>query len=197
MDGNLALYSAIVKNAPQDPFLPRETIKGPAFLDTEACLCALQDVEPTANNAAVHVRSAWQCIGNQTQGVYSVKTGKWFRSSSEPLGAKFAKLPIHDASRPLSTEKPMTWDALNEKFVDADLAKLTPYDRACTAVNRTTFSQAYYEAHAAQAKGDAPVTAAPCYQPGAVPIEIQNVTSWIRDGCLEGFWCTFKTRHCL
>jgi hypothetical protein len=194
MESDLALYGTVVKNAPQDPFLPRESQYGPSYLDTSACLCALQEVEPDDNNndddkKEANSDAAWQCIGNQTQGVYTVTTGKWFKTLHG--GNQEVNLPIYDASNGPDTGKALTWDDGKHAFVDANLEGLTPYDKACTGVNQTTFSTAFYGALAEKARGDTPVSAAPCWRPGGVPIEIQNVTSWASTGCPMGFLCSF------
>ncbi|KAI3321370.1 hypothetical protein HD806DRAFT_546726 [Xylariaceae sp. AK1471] len=194
MDSDLALYNAVVRNAPQDPFLPRESEYGPSFLDSSACLCALQQVEEGDGQRAENGDAAWQCIGNQTQGVYEVTTGKWFKSLH---GGSRTNFPIYDASNGPDTDKALTWDDGKNTFVDADLNGLTPYDKACTGVNQTTFSTAFYGVLAEKARGDTPVSAAPCWLPGGVPVEIQNATSWASTGCPTGFLCTNNTVNSL
>lgn len=188
MDGNLALYGAISKNAPQDPFLPRESSYGPSFLDSSACLCALQRVGARNGDAA------WQCIGNQTQGVYEVTTGKWFESLH---GGNKVDLPIHDASNGPDTKKALKWDESKGAFVDVNLNQLTPYDRACTGRNQTTFSTAFYRAVAEKEAGDTLIDAAPCWRQGGLPVEIQDVTSWTSTGCPLGFLCANNTVNSL
>lgn len=182
MDGDLALYGAISKNAPQDPFLPRESSYGPSFLDSSACLCALQQVGARNDGAA------WQCIGNQTQGVYEVTTGKWFESLH---GGNKINLPIYDASNGPDTKKALKWDKNKGVFLDANLKQLTPYDRACTGRNQTTFSTAFYRAVAEKEAGDTLFDAAPCWREGGIPVEIQDVASWTSTGCPLGFLCSF------
>ena len=168
------------EDLPQDPFLPQETPTGPTFLDTGACVCALQ--LPGANSDSV----AWQCIGNQTQGVYTATTGKWFASlhgGTEDDGA------IHDASNGPDTTKTLAWDRKRGSFVDADAGRLSVWDRACTGENHTSFSTSFYRA-AQQLKDEKPpVDAAPCWRPGAVPLKIQSAEEWVNEGCKEGFLC--------
>ncbi|KAI3330280.1 hypothetical protein F4824DRAFT_479508 [Ustulina deusta] len=195
MDGDLTLYRAFLKTAPQDPFLPRESNYGPSFLDSSACLCALRPVEQDDNRTrANNNNAAWQCIGNQTQGVYEVATGKWFESLHG--GAK-VNLPVYDASNGPDTSQALTWDTRKSTLVDADLESLTPYDRACTGVNQTTFSTTFYRAIAEKEAGDDPVSAASCWRPDGVSVEIQNVTSWSATGCPLGFLCTNNTVNSL
>ncbi|TRX90889.1 hypothetical protein FHL15_008293 [Xylaria flabelliformis] len=198
MDGDLTTtYEAVVQDAPQDPFLPREQNYGPSFLDNNACLCALRQPEQGNGNGANN-EVAWQCIGNQTQGVYQVTTGKWFQSLH---GGHNISLPIYDASNGPDTSKALLWDAGNNNFTSADpdkLSRLTPYDVACTGVNQTTFSTAFYGAFAEKEAGDTPIAAAPCWRPGgAVPVQIQDVTSWTTTGCPLGFLCANNTVNSL
>ncbi|KAI0105211.1 hypothetical protein GGR51DRAFT_519907 [Nemania sp. FL0031] len=191
MDGDLTLYRAALKDAPQDPFLPRESSYGPSFLDSSACLCALQQVKQSGSN---NNDAAWQCIGNQTQGVYEVTTGKWFESLH---GGRTVNLPIYDASNGPDTSKALMWDTRDKTFIDAAPDKLTSYDRACTGVNQTTFSTAFYGAVAEQEAGETLTSAAPCWQPGGVPVEIQDVASWESSGCPPGFLCANNTVNSL
>ncbi|OTB03679.1 hypothetical protein M426DRAFT_60073 [Hypoxylon sp. CI-4A] len=179
---------------PQDPFWPQgeqaETSIGPAFLDTEACLCALRGTQ--------HVRSgdsSWQCIGNQTQGVYTVTTGKWFGNVGG--GSISDNLPIWDSTNTPDTSKALMYDNGTSSLVDVDESKLSVWDQACTGQNRTAFSTSYYRAAAELQRNDTPVDAAPCWRSGAVPIQIQDVTSWQEIGCNEGFLCTNNTVNSL
>ncbi|KAI0009176.1 hypothetical protein F4779DRAFT_385925 [Xylariaceae sp. FL0662B] len=174
---------------PQDPYLPRGEVQGPGFLDTEACLCALRRPQNVAGS-----NMAWQCIGNQTEGVYTVTTGKWFNSLH---GGSMVGLPIYDASNGPDTSKDLMWSPESSSFVDADPARLSVWDRNCTGKNQTTFSTAYYRAAAEIAADDTPVDAAPCWRPGAVPIQIQDVNDWESHGCSEGFLCANNTINSL
>ncbi|KAJ8105688.1 hypothetical protein ONZ43_g7324 [Nemania bipapillata] len=190
MDGDLTLYREALTGAPQDPFLPRESNYGPSFLDSSACLCALQHVQQenddgTTNNDGV----AWQCIGNQTQGVYDVTTGKWFESLH---GGGGVRLPIYDASNGPDTDKALMWDTRNNTLVDADLGKLTPYDKACTGINQTTFSAALYGAVAEKQAGDTLVSSAPCTNNtvNSLPQYCPPLTK-CQESRLSGFVCQF------
>ncbi|KAI1175188.1 hypothetical protein F4777DRAFT_338443 [Nemania sp. FL0916] len=197
MDGDIALYRAALQEAPQDPFLPRESSYGPSFLDDSACLCVLRlpVAEQTGNSKRADSNdAAWQCIGNQTQGAYKVTTGKWFESLH---GGRQVRLPINDASNGPATDKALSWDTGENTFVDVDENKLTPYDRACTGVNDTIFSTAFYGAVAEKEAGDQLVSAAPCWQPGGVPVGIQDVASWESTGCPTGFLCANNTVNSL
>lgn len=168
---------------PQDPFYPQNPPQGPSFLDTEACLCALQS-SPNANGQD----SAWQCIGNQTEGVYVTTNGKWFRPQT---AQGRTDLPIHDASNGPDTSEPLMWNSGSESFVAADAKSLSPYDAACTGKNRTSFSTTFYSAVADINANKTPIAAAPCYRLGAIPLQIQTLESWQSQGCNPGFLCAF------
>ncbi|KAK8069856.1 ABC transporter G family member 24 [Apiospora phragmitis] len=173
---------------PQDPYFPQFPPRGPVFLDTEACLCALRRTDPTRPKGV-----AWQCIGNQTQGVYNVTTGKWFAPLHD--GAE-AGGRVDDASNGPDTAKPLRWDRDNKSFFPVDDA-MSVYDKACTGQNQTTFSTAFYRAAEQQRNKKPMVDAAPCWREGAMPMQIQTVESWQKDGCSEGFLCRNSTVNSL
>ncbi|KAI1850301.1 hypothetical protein JX266_004159 [Neoarthrinium moseri] len=186
-------------DAPQDPYLPYSDPDGPSFLDTGACVCALQVVEGSnVEENSKNGNTAWQCIGNQTQGVYEVKTGKWFNSIGG-TNLDPTTLPIYDAAHGPDISKTLAWDDGKKQLVEAtDLGKLSIYDQACTAKNETTFSTAFYRAADQIAKDQTPVDAAPCWRPGgALPVRIQTPESWRDAGCNEGFLCTNNTINSL
>lgn len=171
---------------PQDPYLPQVNATGPSFLDTGACLCAIQTTPESDKDDAV-----WQCIGNQTQGVYAsvgTNTGKWFNPQN---GGTNVNGSIDDASNAPDATKTYVWDNSTSQLVEtSDFAKLSVYDQACTAENQTTFSTAYYQATAEKASGSRPISAAPCWgREGALPVLIQKVDEWQSKGCNEGFLC--------
>ncbi|CAM1511471.1 Fc.00g089840.m01.CDS01 [Cosmosporella sp. VM-42] len=178
-----------VSQLPQDPFYPQWPPEGPSFLDTGACLCALQP-SPAQN----HKNAAWQCIGNQTQGVYNTTSGKWFGTLH---GGRQVNLPMDDASNGPDTKSPHFLSLKDHFFRNLTHDSLSIYDKACTGVNQTTFSAAFYRAVKELAADKPPVDAAPCWRPGAVPIQIQNVSSWESGGCSEGFLCANNTLNSL
>ncbi|KAI1263305.1 hypothetical protein F5Y18DRAFT_395312 [Xylariaceae sp. FL1019] len=203
--GQNAELNFLIKSGPQDPFFPQEAEYNPAFLDTGACLCALQTIpggdspddtgvnEELGQRASGDGYASWQCIGNQTQGVYQVTTGKWFPSLH---GGSKVNLPIYDASNRPNTTTAYTWQH-DDGFVKADPEKLSVYDKACTGQNDTTFSTAFYRAYEQNNAGEIPVDAAPCWRPDAYPIAIQNASLWEGVGCLEGFLCANNTVNSL
>lgn len=174
------LQSRYAPYMPQDPFLAQVDPQGPSFLDTGACLCALQTT-PARNSD----EAAWQCIGNQTQGVYQATTGKWFKAADS--GAKVDG-PINDNSNAPETKTALVWTsgALKE-LTDDD--NLSIYDDACTGENQTTFSTAFYRVE----KDDEAIESLPCWRAGALPIKIQEAKDWEKAGCLEGFLCKTTT----
>lgn len=170
-------------HVPQDPYFPQFTPRGPSFLDTGACLCALQSTPVASGDNAV-----WQCIGNQTQGVYTAKTGKWFNTSHD---GNNISLPVNDASNGPDTSQPLIFDPEARTLVPlTPQIALNVFDKACTGKNQTTFSTSFYRAAEQLRLNQTPVDAAPCWGPGSVPIHIQSVESWLSGGCSEGFLCT-------
>ncbi|KAI1387271.1 uncharacterized protein F4822DRAFT_430023 [Hypoxylon trugodes] len=175
---------------PQDPFLPQSNSLGPAFLDEQGCLCALRGTKSINSQDA-----SWECIGNQTQGVYAVTTGKWF--NNQGTTSLQDNLPIWDASSKPDLSKALMYSNDTNALVDLDAKKLSVWDQACTGRNRTGFSTSYYRASAQLQANNTPVDAAPCWRPGAISIEIQNVTNWNINGCNPGFLCANNTVNSL
>ncbi len=138
---------------PQDPYFPQSEPEGPTFLDTQACVCALQETPEEDSNDA-----KWQCIGNQTKGVYLTKDGKWFNTVK---GGRMTELPMTDASNPPDTETTLTFNPNSELLESADVDKLDVWDKACTGINQTTFSTSLYRAALQLSQEGAPIDAAP------------------------------------
>ncbi|KAI1090440.1 hypothetical protein F5B19DRAFT_322499 [Rostrohypoxylon terebratum] len=187
------MSSELTKNGlliPQDPFLPQDEPQGPVFLDTQACLCALRGTDDIFSG-----ESAWECIGNQTQGVYQVTTGKWFNNIGN--GSLKNDLGISDASNTPDTSRQLMYDGGSSSLVDVVLGNLSVWDQACTGLNRSSFSTSYYRASDQLAKNNTPTDAAACWRPGAIPITIQQVGDWQKNGCNEGFLCANNTANSL
>ncbi|KAK4224076.1 hypothetical protein QBC38DRAFT_26928 [Podospora fimiseda] len=184
----------------QAPFFPREPARGPTFLDTEACLCQ-REFRPDNPRELW-----WRCIGDRTQnGTATVSrekilrtSGKWFEpshdddvSSNDVLG-----LPLYDASNPPARDRASQWNNETSELVPG-IDKLSVWDRACTGENRTSFSTSFYRAVAQTNADEAPVDAAPCWRPGAVPLQLQGVSDWMDNGCKLGFQCVNNTVNSL
>lgn len=175
---------------PQDPFLPRWVPQGPVFLDTNACLCALQ---PAPDNTTSQV---WECQGIATSNPYLSTSGKWFSTANTGVNVSTA---LSDASNPPMTEGPLvvTNNTTLVPLSSANSNSLSVFDLACTGVNRTNFTTSYYRATDELARNEPPIDASPCFRPGAVPIPITGASSWQNEtgffGCREGFFCQYSS----
>lgn len=169
-----------VSSSAQNPFYPQETPQGPSFLDTGACLCALQET-PAANSSL----AVWHCIGNQTEGVYTTTSGIWFNTTH---GGTDVNGSIYDDTNGPQTDEVLLYEA-DALEPSSDLSSLSPYDRACTGQNETTFSTAFYRAAEEIANNEPVVDGAQCWREGASAVQIQNLTDWQSQGCNRGFLC--------
>jgi hypothetical protein len=167
---------------PQQPFIAAIPPQGPSFLDTQACLCAQRSTP--ANGG----QTAWQCIGNQTQGVYTVDTGKWFNAVNPSGQAPGENVPASDSSNPPDFNNALQWDG--SQLVPANQDSMSVYDRFCTGRNQTTFSTAFYRVNVDTPPGGTPpLEAVPCFRENALPNLITTPDNWVRQGCNEGFLC--------
>ncbi|KAF4808228.1 ABC transporter G family member 25 [Colletotrichum siamense] len=174
---------------PQDPYLPQVDPEGPSFLDTAACLCALRTTGDSNSDAA------WHCIGNQTQGVYTTNSGKWFPTVN---GGSAVDGKVDDLSNGPDTNKPMRLNSGSLTDLTND-GGLSVYDQACTGTNRPSFSATFYAAWSEIQSNQQPKSAAPCYRPDgqAVPIRIVEADDWNANGCAPGFLCENNTVNSL
>lgn len=177
----ILLNELSVASLPQDPFLPVDGPFGPAFLDTEACICALR-------RAPLQNQVGWQCLGNKTELVYTTTRGKWFPATGGSINVNSS---VSDAQNPPDTTRPQVFDITKGAFqsIGSNDTRLDIFSNACTGQNQTTFSTAYYRSVTALANNAVPVDAAPCFRPGAVPLQIQAADDWLQSGCLPGFLC--------
>ncbi|KAM0340456.1 hypothetical protein ACHAPQ_001151 [Fusarium lateritium] len=198
---SLSQYGVNDAELPQQPFLAYEEPRGPSFLDTTACLCALRPL-PGSDKLALATgkgtfdngEAAWQCIGNQTQGVYNITSGKWYKTKSAKGSIT---LPMYDDSNPPVGDD-LVWDRKSRSLKPLEDKKtLTVYDRDCTGTNRSSFSTSFYRATTQLRAKQLPYDAAPCWRPGALPLQLQNVSSWQNEGCKEGFLCQNNTINSL
>ncbi|MDI1493480.1 MAG: hypothetical protein OHK93_005270 [Ramalina farinacea] len=169
----------------QDPFLPQWPSQGPIFLDTGACICALREPPPDNDQNKMQ----WRCQGNATDNIYIGNGGKWYAPDHDISDTK--SLPVEDGSDPPKTDATFISQG---KGGLVDLGTVNPdplslQDQACTGLNQTSFSTSYYRAGVELAANQTPVAAAPCYLAGAIPIKLQNETSWLDEGCHQGFFC--------
>ncbi|KAK7418349.1 hypothetical protein QQX98_003969 [Neonectria punicea] len=156
---------------PQDPFLPQEDeLPGPIFLDSQACLCGLQTLPDPGS------------------GVYEVTTGKWFKTTH---GSNKVGVYINDDSNGPDTAEPMTWNPQVQVSGGLEERQEPQWE------NNTAFSTTYYAAAIQMSKGDLPIAATPCWRPGAMPMQLQGVDSWLDKGCSEGFMCANNTINSL
>ncbi|KAJ4414754.1 hypothetical protein N0V82_007746 [Gnomoniopsis sp. IMI 355080] len=183
---------SLPNKTPQDPFLPVEIPNGPAFLDTEACLCAYRHTPVTTSDEAT-----WECIGDQTDRVTVTNQGKWFRTIHNETIVTTG-LPIWDASNGPDVDDPLMYDAGRDALVPFESDNMTVYNGACTGQNQTTFSTAFYRAVNEIEADLTPVDAMPCWRgPSAVPMQIMGLDEWTQSGCNEGFLCENNTVNSL
>ncbi|KAK3496165.1 hypothetical protein B0T13DRAFT_279784 [Neurospora crassa] len=194
IDLSSILDSSIHRGLFQDPFVPVDNADGPRFLDTEACLCQLRK-EPVKGDTVW-----WQCVGNQFN--ITDTGGKWFQARNVDaleLVANNTLGPIYDASYPPDSSQGFEWDDSQQQLTIT--GKRTPglnvWDTACTAENNTLFSTTLYRAAAEIRANQTPADAAPCWRPGAVPIQIQDYENWQEHGCKDGFLCSNNTVNSL
>lgn len=169
----------------QDPFLPQWPSQGPVFLDTGACICALRAPPPDNDPEKMQ----WRCQGNATDNIYVGNGGKWYAPDHDIVDTK--GVPVEDGGDPPKTDATFVSQG---KGGLVDLGTVNPdplslQDQACTALNQTSFSTSYYRAGNELAANQTPIDAAPCLLAGAVPIKLQNETSWLDGGCHQGFFC--------
>ncbi|KAA8628536.1 hypothetical protein SMACR_07475 [Sordaria macrospora] len=188
------LDSSIRSGALQDPFFPVDAVNGPRFLDTQACLCQLRP-EPVKGDTVW-----WQCVGNQ----FNITDigGKWFQAKNVDglnLDANSTLGPSYDASYPPDSSQGFEWDNTQQQLVitGGRTPGLSVWDTACTAENNTLFSTTLYRAAAEIQANQTPVNAAPCWRPGAVPVQIQDYEDWWGNGCKDGFLCSNNTVNSL
>ena len=169
---------------PQDPFYPRSPSDGPVFLDEQACVCVLRSFSDSNDD------TAWRCLGNSTSDIYEGTSGKWFAATNNKTLTN--DTAMNDASNPPKTDNALIADPKSDSLVplaSQNPNPLSPFNDACTAINETLFSTAYYNAAREIAANQTPVDAAPCWRAGAIPVQIQNLSSWQQTGCYSGFYC--------
>ncbi|KAL9058237.1 MAG: hypothetical protein Q9162_001836 [Coniocarpon cinnabarinum] len=178
---------------PTDIFLPNQPPAGPTFIDEGGCLCALRGA-PDGQS------TAWRCFGNHSLDAYTGSSGQWFNIPNAQTA--WLNLPLNDSSNPPDVSNPMVEAPGQTNGSLTPLPGVQPdplnvYDQACSGRNQSSWTTSYYEAEYELLNNQTPVAAAPCYLRGALPIQIQNVTSWQEHGCLDGFYCPNNTMNSL
>ena len=176
--------------------IPTSLPTGPIFVDTASCQCALQlkqDTEPSEQSR----NQAWRCIGNATENIYLGHTGKWFFPVNEGSKADLNQT-YNWANNPPDTTQPYLLEDSQDKteahyipFNATDSSQLSLFDQACTGQNDTEFSGPFYQVLADTEAGRIPTAARLCVAPSAIPITLQNASSWNNTGCNLGFFCKF------
>ena len=173
--------------------------KGPDYIDTSACRCALRTI-PVNTQDANGNEVAWRCVGNQTSDPYTGLSGKWFYPQT--TGSKDdQKDDENSATNPpdLSTSYLIKDDRPDADptfipYTPSDQSQLSSLDIICNGQNDTTSTGLYYQEIARLRAGLPPQL---CADPNAVPIPLQNESSWTETGCREGFYCKLSQRSVL
>ncbi len=118
--GSSAFSSALITNQPRGPF----------FIDTGACGCALQEQLDKA---------AWRCLANATESIYQGQEGKWFYAVNEEDRTSL-NLPGNSDSNPPDTGT--AYEIQNDQWstFPADGGLGNAQDLSCTGQNATQVS---------------------------------------------------------
>lgn len=156
---------------------------GPLFADDKGCRCALQEELG---------KESWRCIANATSNIYLGQSGKWLFAVNQSDTASLHE-PINSNSNPPDLDILYVIDdtGQNANFVlstpqnaNSDLS-----DLICSGRNDTDASSSLYKLLAVSMT-ESP---SPCWQPGIIPLILQNASQWNATGCNLGFLCEFAT----
>ena len=157
--------------------------KGPTLIDDGGCRCALQEELDT---------EAWRCIANMTDNIYSGQMGKWFFAVHKTDRNSLKDSPNSNRNPPNLTRPYI----IKGNGQDAEFAGITPSDEAadledatCSGRNDTKASSAFYKYIAISLVE----SSSPCWQPGIIPLTIQNASEWNATGCNRGFLCKYAS----
>lgn len=155
------------------------TLEGPQYVDNASCICRLRTIP----------YQAWRCSGNATEDVLT--TGKYY--------------PPVDGTSPLNNDTeiwsgPKANTTVAYKVGGTNFRTLLPItddsdsgssvqDQVCTGQNDTEKSTVYYQQVDQIQDGIIPQL---CFLKDAVPVTIQNGTSWDETGCNAGFFCKLE-----
>ena len=158
--------------------LQKNSPKGPFFIDTGGCECALQEQLLT---------EAWRCLANTPENVYQGQDGKWFYALDQNNQASLTEPPNSDSNPPDRAKayeiKNGQWWTFPENGDDGVTGNVP--DMTCTGFNQTQASETFYNQSAALLSGQD----FPCWQPGTAPLPLQTAESWNTTGCKLGFFC--------
>lgn len=157
--------------------------KGPTLIDDAGCRCALQEELDT---------EAWRCILYPFDNIYSGQDGKWFFAVNKTNRHSLNDSPNSDKNPPNLTRSYI----IKENGRDREFAVVTPSDEyadsdvaTCSGRNDTEASSAFYRYIAATLVH----SLSPCWQPGVLPLAIQNASEWNATGCNIGFLCKYAS----
>lgn len=163
--GSDAFSSGLMTNRP----------KGPFFIDTGSCACALQEELD---------KKAWRCRVSATDGMYEGQDGKWFYAVNQKSSASLEDSMNSDSNPPNQETAYEIGDDRWSRIPDEG-APENDEDASCTGRNATEASSTFYtKLSDLESGGDNP-----CWQPGTLPLVIQDATSWNATGCKLGFFC--------
>lgn len=163
--------------------------KGPDYIDTGACRCALR---PTPANVQGDDgnKVAWRCTGNQTGDPYTGSGGKWFYPQNKGTPRDQQQDENSALNPPDLTTTYLVVDGKDgqtfRKQDSSDESQLSDLDASCNGLNNTMSTEYYYQEMARLRAGLPPQL---CADPNALPIPLQNESSWNATGCLQGFYC--------
>ena len=165
--------------------------KGPDFIDSAACRCSLRKV-PESVQGANGNEVAWRCIGDQTEAPYEGVSGKWFypqnkgREEEQQQPEASARNPPDLSTAYVVVDGGARRGSAFQEQGSVDDPELSELDAPCDGRNNTLATTFYYQEIARLRAGLPPQL---CADPNAVPVILQNETSWNQTGCLEGFHC--------
>jgi hypothetical protein len=120
--GSSAFSSTLITSQP----------KGPFFIDTGVCGCALQEQLGKA---------AWRCLANGTESIYKGQDGKWFYAVRTEDSAS-ANQPINSDSNPPDTGTAYQINNDQWSTFPSDGGPKNAQDVSCTGQNATQVSYA-------------------------------------------------------
>lgn len=162
-------------------------LTGPLFADDKGCRCALQEELG---------KESWRCIANATSNIYSGQSGKWLFAVNQSNTASLHE-PINSDSNPPDVG---TLYVIDDAEQNAKFVLSTPQnevsdlpDMICSGKNATEASSTLYKLIAVSMTE----SLSPCWQPGIIPLIMQNASQWNVTGCNLGFLCKCASSRAL